>query len=228
MRDFDPYKYIELIENTEIEAVRKYMSDEIDFFLLTENLNHRCIIDLGAGYGRLVDYIASNVKNGLFVEINEKMFTELSKRVEKHNNSKAVLADITNHTSFYPASLSSPLFLLLQNSLGTIEGSWVKVLEEINSSCEKYEGDLIISFLRSNLMTSVGVEVFVSLSNMVGNIDYQKSDLENGYLVTDTGYTAKWWSDDETVEIISLLGGRVVRSFITDLYMIHHISHRKN
>jgi hypothetical protein len=49
------------------------------------------------------------------------------------------------------------------------------------------------------------------ISEMVGFPDLEATDFDGGQFVSTTGYTSKWWTDDEVDGLVEYFGGRVVR-----------------
>jgi len=230
MRNYDPKKYIKLVENSDFPLLRKFMKDELDF--LNRQIEHKnSIIDLGSGYGRIIPYVKEICNEYWGVEINKLMYNELERRALKTSNIKTINGDITNlgeiiSTNNVPKDDS--LYLLLQNTIGTIEGDRYSLLKELRILLKYKSAELVISFFKSSYLKTIGLEMFKSISDMVGEPDFSKCDFENGLFVSNTDYVAKWWSDEEIFEIIDLLNAKVVSYKEDDEYIIFRLKRKQN
>lgn len=55
-------KYIKFVENTQNPTLRDYEDKELDYILKISDLSSKTIIDVGAGYGRVLPYITPHFK----------------------------------------------------------------------------------------------------------------------------------------------------------------------
>lgn len=157
-------------------------------------------------------------------ELNENMFPELEKRCSGVQNFHAIKEDITNKNLFNSyLSQKEPTMLLLQNTLGTIEGKWEDVLSNIKSVLSSRKSGLIISLFHAEQLSGFGRQMFKSLEPMVGEFDSFRSDILNGIFISKTGYIAKWWSASEINDILSYLGGRISSYKKTNYYSIYYL-----
>ena len=173
MRKYTTEKYIKLVENTNDNILQSYMHAEIDVISKVKNSKDKTFVDLGAGYGRVLPILVKIARNVISIEINPNMIIELRKRTEKYKNAIAIEGDIQKLSSFLEdKDIKNPVLLLLQNTLGGIEGDYKKVLSEVKSTAKKYDGEVIISLFRKESLKDWGVrELYTKLREMTGEPD---------------------------------------------------------
>jgi 16S rRNA A1518/A1519 N6-dimethyltransferase RsmA/KsgA/DIM1 with predicted DNA glycosylase/AP lyase activity len=133
--NWNPEKYIKVIEKTDDPIFQDYMKTEIEYIIKNvENPSNKTFIDVGAGYGRVVHWLSKIGKNVIAVEIDKKMLKELKKRSKKLSNVIVIEGDaneLTRILSKYNYLIENPVLISLQNTFGTLIGNPYKVLEEM-------------------------------------------------------------------------------------------------
>jgi len=225
MRKYRDKEYIELVEKTTDSILQKRMQAENEEILRVENPQDKTFIDLGAGHGRVLPTLARVARNVISIELNPDMLPELRRRNEQYDNAEVVVGDITQLSEILEGKdIRKPVLLLLQNTLGTIEGNWKKVLSEMKKVAQENHGEIIISFFRSEALSSWGVsKLYPSVSKMVGEPDLERTDFKNGIFVSKTGYSSKWRSKEEIEEIKQFFQGQLVNETWTREFCILHI-----
>lgn len=222
-RNFNAQDYINLVENSSLQVLNNFMEDEIKLIRRVSPIREKTFYDLGAGHGRLIPYVAPIYKNYLGIEINSLMLEELNKRCLPFDNSLALKKDITKLHNLQIKTKDN-LFALAQNTIGTIEGSHMQVLESLKKTLRRVNGEVIISFFKAEAMNTFGRnELFPELNQMIGDIDLKSSNLKKGELITKTGYTSKWWSDAEIEELLSVLEMKLIQRIETSHYSINYL-----
>ena|SRR3989344_4033339 len=188
MRKFEAHKYKRLFEDWDDPVIRKHESDEIRLITSIKNSNKRTFVDLGAGYGRIIPYIARKSLNVITIEINPSMFYELKKRSLQYDNVKAMFGDITKLDSLIGGEkVVLPVFMLLENTLGTIEGNYKKVLGKIKKEVIKSKGDVVLSLYRQQAPRNWGIMTYWHGVEMNGEPDMERTDFRKGLFVSKTG-----------------------------------------
>lgn len=224
MRQYTDKKYIEATETKPHPILKKHMDAELEVILSVENPREKTFIDLGAGHGRLTKPIARIARNLISIEINKDMLSELRKRSFEFNNAKVIVGDVTNLSEVLKnEGIKKPVLLLVQNTLGTVEGDWKKVLEEMKEIAQKHRGEIIISFFRQEALKTWGIELYSHISWMAGEPDLDKTDFGKGLFVSKTGYTSKWRSKKEIEEIKKFFNGNVIREISSNEWCVLHI-----
>lgn len=224
MREYTDEQYVRLVENIIDEILQSMMEKEIEIIKGVKNSKQKTFIDLGAGCGRLTPILGEISKNFISIEINPNMLLELNKRSFKFKNSKVIFGSLENLFGILQKeSVQNPVLLLVQNSLGTIEGDWKKVLEEIRKIFENCKGEIIISFFRTGSLEDWGIKLYYKVSEMTGEPDLEKTDFEKGLFVSKTGYVSKWRSDEEIEEIKKFFEGKILKEIWTKDYCILHM-----
>ncbi len=223
MRSYEAESYEELVENIQDETLQRFMDDEAVFLEGVADAQDRTFVDLGAGYGRALPAIARVAHDVVAIEINPEMYKELERRASVQPQVTAIQGDFLKLGEILPEGVQNPAFLILQNSLGTIEGGDYKdVMRVVVDEAVKRHGHLILSLLRQPALKTWGVSMYGKLRKMVGAVDLNRSDFEEGLLVTDTGYTSKWWTDDDIANFRQL--GEVVREQKADEYVLLEVA----
>ena len=155
------------------------------------------------------------------------MLPELKKRTKQFDNATIIVGDMTRlKETLKNTPLKKPVLLLLQNTLGTIEGEWKKVLSEMKDIAQDNNGEIIISFFRTESLSSWGVtELYPSVSEMVGEPDLDKTDFKKGIFISKSGYTSKWRNRKEIEQIKQFFQGKSVNEIWTDEFCVLHIQY---
>lgn len=224
MRNYTAEKYIKLVKNISDPILQIHMSSEEDVIRNVRSPKQKTFIDLGAGYGRVLPLLASIARNVFAIEINESMLLELRRRCTEYKNTKIIKGDIQKLSQVLKGEdLINPVLLLLQNTLGTIEGNWRKVLKEMRQFARGNKGEIIISFFRQEALNSWGIRLYNSISGMTGAPDLSKTNFEKGLFVSRAGYTSKWRSKREIEDLKDFLGGNVVNEVWTENFVVLHL-----
>jgi SAM-dependent methyltransferase len=225
VRKYIAEKYIELVENIDDSILQSHMRAEIDVISKVGDSKNKTFVDLGAGYGRVLPDLVKIGRNVISIEINPDMIGELRKRTKMYKNAIVIEGDIQELSELLEkADVKNPVLLLLQNTLGTIEGDYKKVLSEMKSVAKKYKGEVIISLFHQESLKDWGVKLYTKIQEMIGRPDLQKTDFKRGIFVSKTGYKSKWWNSAEREEIKNYFGGEIINEISTPHFSIIHIS----
>jgi len=190
-------------------------------------LKKKTVIDIGAGYGRILPQLAPLVKDIIAVEIDSKMFNELKRRSIKYTNVAVIQGDANCLSRLlYGVELTMPVILSLQNSLGTWKGNSKKAIKQMRKIAEQKHGEIIISLFRQKALREYGAKMYKSLKNLVGEIDLKKTEFKKGIFRSKTGYVSKWWTKNEMGEIKKILGGKIMKEILSTSFYILHISYK--
>lgn len=226
MRDYTDEKYIELIEKTKDPVLRRFMETEVREIENVKEAYQKTFVDLGAGHGRVLPHLAKRGHNVISIELNPGMLIELRKRSSLFQNSTVIQGDFTKLSQLLEDQhVQKPVLLLLQNTLGTIEGVWKKVLSEIRKVAKERDGEVILSLFRKAALPTYGIKLYNSIQEMTGAPDVGKTDFTKGKFVSKTGYTSKWRSDDEIQEIKQYFGGTVLNEIWEEEFYILHTTY---
>jgi SAM-dependent methyltransferase len=210
--------------------MQNFMSDEAYYMRTVPEGESKTFVDLGSGYGRVLPLLSQVARDVLAVEINPAMFEGLEEEAAKHSNVTAVQGDFLKLPDILPPELKRPVFLILQNSLGTIEfGDSQDALDVVAGEARKRQGELILGLFRQQALQEWGLkEVYGKKErvDVIGHVDLEKTDFENGLFVTDQGYTSKWWTDEDLDRIRSL--GHVFRGATFNEYALLHLTFPDN
>jgi len=224
MRKYKAEKYIELVENIDDSILQSHMKAEIDVISKVKDSKNKTFIDLGAGHGRILPDLVRIARNVISVDINPDMLKELKRRTRMHMNASVIKGDIQELSKLLKkADIQNPVLLLIQNTLGTIEGDYKKVIAEIKTVAKKYKGEIIISLFRQESLKTWGIKMYSKIKKMVGEPDLQKIDFKRGIFISKTGYESKWWNLAEIKRIKNYFGGKLINEIKTPYFYIIHI-----
>jgi len=225
MRNYTAKKYKKLVERTKDPIFQSWEKTERNIIAKVKNSKNKTFIDLGAGYGRVLPNLAKIAKNVISIEINPAMIGELKRRAKQYKNATVIEGDIQKLLKLLKKeNVKNPVLLLTQNTLGTIEGDYKKVLSEMKAVAKKYKGEVIISLFRQEALNNWGIKFYFAIKGMVGEPDLEKTDFGKGLFVSKAGYTSKWWTSAERKEIKDYFGGEVINEIQTPHFWIIHIS----
>ncbi|KKP69358.1 MAG: hypothetical protein UR67_C0007G0063 [candidate division CPR3 bacterium GW2011_GWF2_35_18] len=228
MRNFNAKQYYKLFEDWDDPVIKSHEKDEFKLIREIKNLEKKTIIDLGAGYGRILKTVSPLVKQIVGIDVNPEMFKELEKRANVYPNVTVLKEDVTYLSKLLKARnivVHKPLLLCLQNTLGTIEGDWQKVLQGMKKVGKKYQGEIILSLYRQQALRDWGLMTYYHGSTMNGEPDLSKCNFDKGWFESKTGYTSKWWTDEEIKKLQELLGGENLQEIKTAQYYIIYLKY---
>ena len=225
MRKYTAEKYIELVEDIDDDVLQSHMKTEIEVISKVEDSKNKTFIDLGAGHGRILSDLAKIARNVISIELNPDMLKELKKRTEMYKNASVIEGDIQKLSKLLEnADVKNPVLLLIQNTLGTIEGDYKKVLAEMKTVAQKYKGEIVVSLFRQEALKDWGIKMYSKITEMIGKPDLEKTYFEKGLFVSETGYTSKWWNTAEIEKMKEFFGGKLINEVLTPHFVIIHIS----
>jgi len=225
MRQYTAEKYENQVEHIDNPVMQHWMQTERDFIARTPDAQSRTFVDLGAGYGRIVGNLAGVGKDVIAIEINPEMYTELEQRASQYSNVTSLQGDFLHLDELLASRpLSKPVFVIAQNSLGTIEGGdYSEVLGVVKSVAQKYGGELVLSLLRAGALKDWGIQqLYSKISDMVGELDPDATDTDKGLFVSKTGYTSKWWTDTDIEQLKGL--GQVADEVVEPKFQLLRLS----
>lgn len=201
------------------------MAAEIKIIGSVEHTGEKTFIDLGAGYGRLTRVLADMAKRVISVEINPDMLKELRRVSKGIRKAKVVKGDFTKLSSILkPSDFEQPVFLLMQNTLGTLEGENLEgVFLELKRKAKPRNGEIVISLFRQESLHDWGMRFYHDIQEMSGEPDLEKTDFRAGLFVSKTGYTSKWRSRAEIEAMIQTLEASVLHQIWSEQYCVLHL-----
>ena len=221
MRNYTPEQYKRVGS-----YLSEYISFENNFLSRIKLIRQATIVDLGSGYGRVIPLLASIGKKVIAVDVNTAMLKELVSISNSFGNVDVVETNFVNVHTFGISKDVPVVFVLLQNTLGTLECDELEFFNNLKSFAFSRDEStsIIISVFRQQALEIWGEKLYSYLVGMVGEIDRQASDIKNGLFVSCTGYTSQWRSDREIQNMKEYLGGTVVDEVYYDNYYILHIN----
>lgn len=136
-----------------------------------------------------------------------------------------VISGNANGLTNLVGKVESPVILSLQNSLGTWIGDWRKAVGGMCKIAEEGLGEVVISVLCQEGLEKYGVDMYMSVSELVGEPDLEATDLEAGVFRSKTGYRSQWWTREQREKIKEILGGKVIEEVEYPTFNIFHIKY---
>lgn len=196
MRSTNYYKKslnsLKLVEvyNTKIERIKQFLNSEIEYVksIITRNDE---VLEIGAGYGRIIKEIASYVKYISGIDISKETI-EYGKYYLKGLNN--VSLDVMNAYDLnYKERFD--VVLCLQNGISAIKGNHNRLVEcAINAS--KNTGKIIFSTYSPKIWEE-RLKWFVEQSEkeLIGKLDMEKT--KNGNIYCDDGFEATTFTEND-------------------------------
>lgn len=217
--------YIKEVEHGSDTVLLQYQKEELAFIRDSiTSPQQKTLIDIGAGYGRVVPHLAPVSKRFIAVEQDAPLLEELARRIAKYENAEMVvgsgddLVSLINHPP-------NPVLLSLQNTLGPWHGDRDIALSQIRTVLEETRGEAIISLFCREALRDWGLPMYKTVTGLLGAYDPVRSDIDNGCFRSDTGYESRWFSLGEREDLISGLGGRLKHELRRHQYHVFHISY---
>lgn len=215
------------VEETEDEGLIAYIKKEIEYITSKiEAPETKTLIDVGAGYGRVLPHLARKANKIINVELDDHLFAVLEQACSKYSNCTAIKGDGNNLQELLRSyEVANPVLLSLQNTLGPWIGSRNDAIDEMRKVAEPKKGEVIISVLCREAIKDWGIEMYKSVESLLGEPDLENSDLDNGVYKTKTGYESYWFSGEERAGIKRRLGGNLIGELKTHNFHIFHIKY---
>lgn len=181
------------VYETQIPRVKQYLKSEIDFVksCLSKTQN---VLELGAGYGRIVRELAPYCNNILGVDISKNSVELGRKYLNDYPNANMMVMDV--HKMDFPNSFD--VILCLQNGLSAMRADSAviqKILETLAPDGKAYFSSYSAKFWNYRLkwfeeQASKGI---------LGDIDYTQT--QNGVIICKDGFRAVTNTPEELQKI---------------------------
>ncbi len=170
------------VYDTKIQRISQYLQAEIDF--VKKNLSKtQNVLELGAGYGRIVKELAPYCNSIIGIDISEENVELGREYIKEHPNADMVVMDVHN------IQLSAPVdvVLCLQNGLSAMRLDSVmihRILDILKSGGVAYFSSYSANFWDYRL------EWFEeqAANGLLGEIDYEQT--KNGVIICKDGFKA--------------------------------------
>src|SRR6185295_2248453 len=97
---------------------------------------------------------------------NPEMYKGLEQTAGDLANVKAIRADFLKLGDNLPEDITRPMFLILQNSLGTIEGGDSdQIISAVAEEAAKRQGELLLALLRQPALGTWGIVMYEKLQD---------------------------------------------------------------
>lgn len=187
-----------MVYDTNIQRIRQYLSKEIDYVknMLSPN---DFVLELGAGYGRVIKEIAPICKFAIGIDISKDNVNFSNKYLQGISNAKILEMDV-NDIRF---DERFDIILCLQNGLSSMNMNidMIKNIDHILSD----DGKLIFSTY-SEKFWDTRLKWFQEQADkgLLGEIDIQNT--KDGVIVCKDGFKAKTFSHSDLTDIGKSLG----------------------
>jgi len=219
-----PQKYIDLVENTANPMLSEYQQAELDYMRTrVEQPRGKVFVDVGAGYGRVLSELSRVSRSVIAVEIDEEMLGELRRRAQALPNVHVVQGDANQLSDLLKNhDMEKPVFICLQNSLGTWKGDWEKVVKEMKRIAQERRGEIFLSLFCQEGLKDFGIDMYRTAQDLVGEPDLEHTDFERGIFRSKSGYKSQWWTKGQREVIRRFLDGQKVGEVVAPAYYLLH------
>jgi hypothetical protein len=154
------------------------------------------------------------------------MLSELRKRAEQFGNVAVIegdgnqLSELLNGQDY-----KNPVILSLNNNLGSWIGDYRQALGEMKKVAQGHRGEVVVSVFCQEGLKELGIPMYKSVADLVGEPDLERTDFEKGIYWSKTGYRSRWFSPEERREIAQILWGQIIDEVKRPGFYIVHISY---
>ena len=186
------------VYETQIPRIKQYLQAEIDF--VKGNLSKtQNVLEIGAGYGRIVRELASYCKSIVGMDISAESVELGKKYLKDYPNSSIVEMDV--HSMEFPKSFD--IILCLQNGLSAMSADSTvihKIIDMLASGGTAYFSSYSSKFWNFRL------KWFEEQADkgLLEEIDYTKT--QNGVIICKGGFKAMTYSPEDFQKIGEKLG----------------------
>lgn len=182
------------VYDTQLDRVKRYLDEEIDF--VRKNLEgHETLLELGAGYGRIVKELASSCQSILGIDISMESALLSEEYLKGIPNASVLQMDVHN----MDLKETFDVILCLQNGLSAMK---ITTTDLINRILDKVTvgGKVYFSTYSENFWEH-RLSWFVEQSEkrLLGEIDFENT--RDGVIMCKDGFKAITYSMDQLHEI---------------------------
>ena len=195
--------YVKLVTHNPNPFFQKYQHDEANTICEMAR-NYQAIIDIGSGYGRSYEIMKNVLEERTYIGIenNKDMYLSGVRKVLNQPRHQVIFCDALKLQSLFPDQRHT-LLLCLQNTLGVLQGSTEKFMQMLGLMLREKTNNACISFLKKSSLAQEGVSFYESIRSITGDINYHNSELEDGIIRMNNGYSSRWYSIDEARTLFS-------------------------
>lgn len=181
------------VYETQIPRIRQYLQTEIDFVKVRLSKT-QSVLELGAGYGRIIRELASCCSSIVGIDISEESIKLGKKYLKDYTNADMILMDV--HKLKFPEPFN--VILCLQNGLSAIGADSTlirRILDTLSPGGTVYFSSYSAKFWDFRLKWFEEQ----SSKGLLGEIDYIKT--KNGLIVCKDGFKAITYSPEDFQKI---------------------------
>ncbi len=177
------------VYQTKIDRVKQYLNAEIEF--VRKDLRGEEVLELGAGYGRIVRELASSAKFVTGIDISEDSVRLGQHYLQECRNCKLTMMDANNFTFNFPFGI----VLCLQNGLSAFKSNDTKLVKRVISSLKENGRAYFSSYSPKFWQYRLAWFQEQAERGLLGEIDMQQT--KDGKIVCKDGFTAITYSTDD-------------------------------
>lgn len=186
------------VYQTNIPRIKQYLDAEISFVKNNLNGNEK-VLELGAGYGRIVKELAGKCNSIMGIDISKDNVLLSEQYLENNSNAKVIEMDIHNIT----LEEKFDVILCLQNGLSAMKitsNDLLKISQLVKNGGKIYFSTYSEKFFESRL------KWFEEQADkkLLGKINYNKT--KDGFIVCEDGFRAITFSEKDLNLIGDILG----------------------
>lgn len=187
------------VYQTEIDRVKQYLNKEIEF-VQSQLLSDSTVLEMGAGYGRIMKELSSGVKNIYGIDISEDLVKFGQDYLKYCPNCKLSVADVYQ----FDSQIKFDAVLCLQNGISALKGNSDNLIE-ISMRLLKSGGKALFSSYSSKFW-DIRLAWFQEQADkgLLGEIDYENTG--DGKIVCKDGFTATTFSSNDLERLGTLSG----------------------
>ncbi len=178
------------VYQTKIERVKQYLDKEIEF-VRNELSQDDIILEMGAGYGRIMKELALNVKFVYGIDISDNSVAFGQQYLKECPNCKLNVLDVFK----FDNDLEYDAVLCLQNGISAFKGEVAKLIEISMKALKKNGKAYFSSYSPKFWETRLAWFQEQADKCLLGEIDYEKT--KDGNIICKDGFTATTFTKDD-------------------------------
>ena len=207
--------YDKSVEDNQTPIITNYLKREIEILTsicrnITNSDKNYSIIDMGAGTGRVLFALDTNLKNNslefIGVEVSEPMLKRANQKNQTHNNFSNIEFLQHNLTESnlpeYFESSGPAIVMCLYNTLGVIPSDKRQMFVDNMKRIAGDDGLTILTAFNGDNFGFVAPKMYHPMMPMIKQIDDNSFDEKNRIFQNNLGFRSQWFKQNELKSLL--------------------------
>ena len=207
--------YDKSVEDNQTPIITNYLKREIEILTsicrnITNSAKNYSIIDMGAGTGRVLFALDTNLKNNslefIGVEVSEPMLKRANQKNQTHNtfsNIEFLQHNLTeSNLPEYFESSEPAIVMSLYNTLGVIPSDKRQMFVDNMKRIAGDDGLTILTAFNGDNFGFVAPKMYHPMMPMIKQIDDNSFDEKNRIFQNNLGFRSQWFTKNELKSLL--------------------------